>query len=547
MGEQKKSRVESSGTVPAFNKASKARLIRVGIDDGVGPEIEALNATKAGQQLMLAIVHRRRAQAEWLAMVERQEVVDEIKGDLTEAAKEEVMRIDQRIHDLQLQCRVGWPEGGESIGPQVCGKIFMQLHWRRHRLIGLTCRRFHDIIREESRVVRSPDVIVAEDDPDPSMSNLCVPSSIPCFETIKEAFEAAPEGGLIVINTQFWHGELVELESSKGVTLVAASAGINLAGGCRIVNSKAAEEEGDKEECALFGFTVGDRHGVMKDTKNKSGTVYIKDASPLLVDCQICDMEKSPSRLNAESSGVLIEGRNSRPTLINCSISGPVVVRGADPTVTRCTISDGRGSGLFVQDGGRGSYHGCDIHNHRLACVAIESGSMPFLTACRIHSSWNDVGVFVHKGGRGIITECDIYDNKLGGICVQDKGHPTVVGCVIRDHKQSGVFVSRDGGGTFKRCDMFGNQVSNFARQDGADYEMVDCDVAQVREDKRGVKQWLKSLKTTLDDCEDGTNVAHLYTVASESKPWECPHCTLMNLSDAECCEACDWPCDLCS
>jgi parallel beta-helix repeat protein len=98
----------------------------------------------------------------------------------------------------------------------------------------------------------------------------------------------------------------------------------------------------------------------------------------------------------------------------------------------------------------------CDITSDDYACVNIRGAeTVGILRHCRIHDG-KQSGIYVKERGRGVIADCDIYSNTKPGISIASGGDPAVQGCRIYDGKESGIFVCERGSGQHRRLNSTG-------------------------------------------------------------------------------------------
>jgi parallel beta-helix repeat protein len=129
---------------------------------------------------------------------------------------------------------------------------------------------------------------------------------------------------------------------------------------------------------------------------------------------------------------------------------------GADPRLRRNRIHDGKSSGVFVYDDGRGTLEDNDIGGNALAGVTIKTGGDPTLRRNQIHDG-KSTGVFVYDEGRGTLEDNDITGNALTGVEIRTGGDPTMRLNKINRNEYQAVRVHRDGRGTLQDNDLTGN------------------------------------------------------------------------------------------
>jgi F-box protein 11 len=144
-----------------------------------------------------------------------------------------------------------------------------------------------------------------------------------------------------------------------------------------------------------------------------------------------------------------------------------VAIRGtADPRLHRNRIHDGKGTGVFVEDGGQGVLEENDIFGNALAGVEIKEGGNSALRRNRIHHG-RASGVFVKESGQGILEDNDIFGNALAGLAIKTGGNPIVGHNQIHHNNQSGVHVYEDGRGRLEGNDIYRNGYSGVSAKEG--------------------------------------------------------------------------------
>jgi parallel beta-helix repeat protein len=132
---------------------------------------------------------------------------------------------------------------------------------------------------------------------------------------------------------------------------------------------------------------------------------------------------------------------------------------GANPRLRRNKIHDGKTTGVFIYDSGRGTLEANDITGNALSGVEISTGSDPTVRGNKIHDG-KTTGVIVWDSGRGTVEDNDITGNTYAGVEIKTGGDPTVRGNKIHDGKSAGVLVWENGLGTLEDNDITGNNSS---------------------------------------------------------------------------------------
>ncbi len=156
-----------------------------------------------------------------------------------------------------------------------------------------------------------------------------------------------------------------------------------------------------------------------------------------------------------------------RLILEDCDISSQSSVcvaihNGADPRLRRNKIHDGKSSGVFVYENGKGTLEENEIFGNSQPGVAIITGGNPTLRRNKIHDGKN-TGVFVYKNGKGTLEENEIFRNSQPGVDIATGGNPTLCRNKIHDGKNAGVFVYENGEGTLEENEIFENSQPGVA------------------------------------------------------------------------------------
>ena len=104
----------------------------------------------------------------------------------------------------------------------------------------------------------------------------------------------------------------------------------------------------------------------------------------------------------------------------------------------------------------------CDISSQSKSCVVIHNGADPSLRRCRIHDGKESGISFFYGNGQGTLEDNDIFANALAGVDITG-GHPTLRRNRITKNGDVGVKVQLGrpgrghGGGIFEDNDLRGN------------------------------------------------------------------------------------------
>ena len=100
----------------------------------------------------------------------------------------------------------------------------------------------------------------------------------------------------------------------------------------------------------------------------------------------------------------------------------------------------------------------CDITSDTLACVGIHgSETEGIVSHCQIHDGKRS-GVYVYENGKGQIENCDIFGNAFAGIEIKEGGNPVIQKCTIKQNGYEAVWVYDGGAGTIENCDLRYNE-----------------------------------------------------------------------------------------
>lgn len=203
------------------------------------------------------------------------------------------------------------------------------------------------------------------------------------------------------------------------------------------------------KELELVG--VGDREKIVWEAKDD---FVIKWTAPA---GRIANL--SLRQMGGKFVGVYFDGGSA--LLENCDVTslGYAVVairNGADPVLRNNLIRDGKASGVFVYNKGRGTLEGNEIFGNAFSGVEIRAEGDPVLRNNLIHDG-KESGVFVHDKGRGTFEGNEIFGNANAGVEITTEGDPVLRNNVIRDGKSGGVHVYDKGLGTLEGNEIFGN------------------------------------------------------------------------------------------
>jgi parallel beta-helix repeat protein len=192
-----------------------------------------------------------------------------------------------------------------------------------------------------------------------------------------------------------------------------------------------------------------------------SGVEIRRGGDPTLRNNRIHDGKVNGVLVNEGGKGTL----ENNDIFANSSIVGGggfpgvgIAGEGANPTLRNNRIHDGKGGGVLVNNGGKGTLEDNDISANTLSGVEINGeDSDPTLRRNRIHDG-KEAGVLVNEGGKGTLEDNDIFANTLVGVEIRGEGsHPTLRNNRINKNGNVGVWVYDGGGATIENNDLRDN------------------------------------------------------------------------------------------
>jgi len=219
---------------------------------------------------------------------------------------------------------------------------------------------------------------------------------------------------------------------------------------------------------AIRGVTIRERAG---GRPPRGFAVEIPDGAPLLEDCDIT---------SNSLACVAVHGAHSSPTL------------------RRCSIHDGKQSGVFFYDGAGGTLENCDLTRIGLSGIEIRDRANPALRNCTIHGR-NQRGVFVWGGGRATIEACDFSGSALGVVAIRDAS-ATITHSKIRNGHASGAYFE-NGSGRLEDCDVTNNRFAGVEVTD-TQGEGPMIERCRLRGNPRAAVWAHDRGKATVRDCE---------------------------------------------
>jgi hypothetical protein len=111
-------------------------------------------------------------------------------------------------------------------------------------------------------------------------------------------------------------------------------------------------------------------------------------------------------------------------TIENCEIcenglNGIAIKQEGNPVVHRCHLHKAKAEGVFVYEGGQGSFNACIIENNGTQGVGIKGGNNPHFERCFISKN-NGFAVRAYDNGTGHVEQCDLSGNQQRVWSIED-------------------------------------------------------------------------------------------------------------------------------
>ena len=202
--------------------------------------------------------------------------------------------------------------------------------------------------------------------------------------------------------------------------------------------------------------------------------IHGSNANPIIRECRIHD---------GKESGIYFFD-NGRGIVEDCEIFGNLTTEitidtGSNPLIRRCKIYNGQEGGILIRDNGQGTIEDCEIFSNELSAIDIRKDSNPIIRRCKLYKSKKSGGVYIYKNGQGTIEDCEIFNNKLSGVLVSEGGNPLVQRCKIHDGEQNGIMIYDNGKGTVEDCTIFSNAYSGVEIRKGGNPVIKKCKINQ--------------------------------------------------------------------
>ncbi len=154
--------------------------------------------------------------------------------------------------------------------------------------------------------------------------------------------------------------------------------------------------------------------------------------------------------------------------IVNSKGGGVLVQSTASPTMSRNTIHDCRGSGIFIKGHAQGVYSSNDIFGSMLSGIAISTSEVPLIQHNTIHDT-HDAGIYVFNGAAATIRHNDIFQNKFAGVVVEDNAAPLIEKNQIYANQKTGILVRNNGRGKITQNTISRNLEANLIVSSGGD------------------------------------------------------------------------------
>ncbi len=173
----------------------------------------------------------------------------------------------------------------------------------------------------------------------------------------------------------------------------------------------------------------------------------------------------------AAGAGLVIEG-GARGSFTEGAIretakAGVLVRSGARPTVSNSLIEKTGQAGILVTGGGQGLFQGNEIREAGASAVEIRGGADPELRDNRITAA-KEAGLYVHDGGAGRMTNNEIAGNAYSGVVIGPGGTPALTENQVTGNGEHGLAILAGGGGRIERNRIVDNGGHGIARSSEA-------------------------------------------------------------------------------
>lgn len=188
---------------------------------------------------------------------------------------------------------------------------------------------------------------------------------------------------------------------------------------------------------------------------------------------------------SAVGAGLLIEG-GARGSFTEGAIretgkTGVLVRSGARPTVTNSVIERTGQAGILVTGGGQGLFTGNEIREAGASAIEIRGGADPELRDNSV-SGAKEAGLYVHDGGAGRISENRLTGNGFSGVVIGPGGTPALSNNEISGNGEHGLAILDGGAGQIDGNRILDNKGHGIARSSESVAELGDNELSGNRE-----------------------------------------------------------------
>ena len=199
-----------------------------------------------------------------------------------------------------------------------------------------------------------------------------------------------------------------------------------------------------------------------------------------------------------------------------------------NPTLTFCKVFNCQGVGIYVWQGGKGTFNNCEVYGNAKTGIEVQNNGNPNVTGCKFYNN-KKTGIAVYQGGKGMFDNCEVYGNVNAGIQVSDNCDPKVSDCKLFDNEGVGIAVTQRGKGMFDRCEVYGNTFSGIDVVGESNPKFIGCKFYDNKQTGIVVRQGGKG---TFDDCNVSGNVMTGILVQEDGDPM-IRNCTIRNNTQA--------------
>jgi hypothetical protein len=246
------------------------------------------------------------------------------------------------------------------------------------------------------------------------------------YPTIGDAVRDAPDGGVISVEEGVY-AETFEL-ANRRLTLRArdgAKVTVDATGAdwpALRVRGGSLTVEGIRIESDAEGIVAVDT-----DLNAELCVVTARLAPAISVrDCRRFTISRCT--VDGAVQGIVVDGSSGRidgTTIREVAGDGLVIGLGADPEVSRCTISGCGQRGVYVYQYAHPTIEGCDISGAAAEGIAVAHHSRPVIRRTTIHDV-QGVGISFGADCAGSVLECRLVNTAEPAIALADGATPTI-------------------------------------------------------------------------------------------------------------------------